>query len=151
MRYLSSSLTFAGKFVFPVLVLGTASFLTLFMFLMPVLGKGGDEYYAMGSISLVPLFVLFLFHFRISIRLKSVALNNDNLVISNFRKRVVVPLSEIEDVYGTIFFMPQLVFIKFKKPTPFGRKIVFVPKAKFFSAWSEHPVAREIRVLIRKD
>ena len=45
---------------------------------------------------------------------------------------------------------PELIWLRFRHPTLFGEKIVFMPKARFFFALglSRDPLVAELRALI---
>ena len=85
----------------------------------------------------------------ISIRLKKVTLEDDLLVISNFKTQVKIPLRDIERVSGSILMNPELVWLHLASPTEFGSKIVFMAKFRFFSGLTRHPVVEELERLIR--
>lgn len=78
------------------------------------------------------------------VRLKAVSLRGEVLVIDNFRRQEEVPLSAVERVSGSIFVAPELVWIHFREPTGFGRKVIFTPHWRFFRGWGVHPVVGEL-------
>ena len=95
------------------------------------------------ALYVVPIAFLFLLWF--SIPLKKVSVANNTLYVSNYRKEIAVPLSEIADVRGNILTEPQRVTIYLRQPSEFGSKIVFMAKHRFFSFWSVHPVVDELK------
>jgi hypothetical protein len=63
----------------------------------------------------------------ICVSLKTVKIENDNIIISHYFKRVKVPISEISRVTENLFFNIHSVYIHFKNRTDFGNKIMFMP------------------------
>jgi len=61
-------------------------------------------------------------------RLKYVAIENDHLIISNYLKKISVPFSNIERVTQSSFINIYPIWIHFRKPTDFGKTIMFMPK-----------------------
>jgi hypothetical protein len=51
-------------------------------------------------------------------RLKKVSLTADVFVISNYRSRIDVPLRDVERVSGSRFMSPELIRLRFRRPTP---------------------------------
>lgn len=83
-------------------------------------------------------------------RLKKVELLADALQISNFSQTIVVPLRDIESVSGSIILNTELIWIRFREPTEFGAKIVFMGKYRLFGGFTRHPVVKELDNLISK-
>ena len=82
--------------------------------------------------------------------LKRVSIEDTDLVISNYIKTIRVPLSQIQSVSENFFFSPKLIWITFKTPTTFGRKIKFIPVISlrdFFCAFRSHSIVKELREL----
>ena len=136
---LSSSLTFAYKY------LGTAASCALFGFAIfnesfgrPYWGPFGLLFWSFGI-----LFAYWMFG-----RLKKVEISESTLFISNYLKSVEVPLHDVESVSGSILLSPELVWIRFRRPTEFGDKIVFMAKWRPFAGWSRHPVVHRLRDLL---
>jgi hypothetical protein len=59
--------------------------------------------------------------------LKSVYLNSNSLLVSNYLKRIEIPLSNIEDVSRPENSSHQRITIYLRSPSEFGDKIVFMP------------------------
>ncbi len=68
-------------------------------------------------------------------RLKKVTRKENDLVISNFRKVVEVPLQDVERVSGSVLIHPELVWLHFRRPNGFGSKVVFFTGKARFSVW----------------
>ncbi|KKL09965.1 hypothetical protein LCGC14_2560580, partial [marine sediment metagenome] len=47
-----------------------------------------------------------------------------------------------------ILMNPELIWLKFHRPTAFGRKIVFMAPWRAFSGFNRHPLVGQIRTLI---
>ena len=83
-------------------------------------------------------------------RIKKVSINpfNNMIYISNFIKEIEVPFENVTAISGSILLVPELVFIKFKVPTEFGNKIIFMPKFRILGGYSEHPIVEWLREII---
>ncbi len=83
--------------------------------------------------------------------LKKVTLDGSELVISNYLKKIRVPLSQVENVWESSFLRPKLISITFKAPTAFGRKIRFLPvttlKDFILSSFCSHSIVKELSEL----
>jgi Co/Zn/Cd efflux system component len=80
--------------------------------------------------------------------IKSVLLDETNkkLYVSNYRKEISIPFSDIERVTQFPFHDPKKVTIHLRTPTEFGQKIVFLATYQFFSGFlKEHPIVDELR------
>ena len=149
MRELSSAWTYFYKVIFPVIWIGGFAFVTLLMFTAPDAFEGDDprefRWLFFGA-TLVGTGLLYWF----CIRLKKVTLRGDTLVITNFRRQIVVPLRDVEKVSGSILMSPELMWIHFRHPIEFGTKIVFMPPWRFFGGYTRHPLVRELNTLIEQ-
>ncbi|MGY3265537.1 hypothetical protein [Lysobacter sp. HA35] len=141
MRPLSSSQTVAHKFVFPALwiVIFGSGTLTLLV-------KRSPEAPIFLSLFTIGSAVIY----TLAIGLKRVSLRGDSLVISNFRREIIVPISDLERVSGSVFINPELVWLHFKHDTGFGKKIIFAPRHRWFRGFSRHPVVEELNRLRRR-
>lgn len=79
--------------------------------------------------------------------LKRVRVDFDQLYISNYRKEIAVPLSNVVDVSENRWINIHPVKIHFRLPTEFGQQITFMPTSRFFGFWSSHPVVAELKNL----
>jgi hypothetical protein len=84
------------------------------------------------------------------IRLKDVSVDDNFLYVSNYMKEISIPLSDIHDVTENIWVNIHPVTIHLKSPSEFGDKIIFMPKVRYFSFFSSHPVVGELKELARK-
>jgi hypothetical protein len=141
---LSSSLTFFYKFIFPLVWIagfgaGTITILLVrppnFPWVMfPIMWVLGSAfiYWLCGS-------------------LKKVTRDSEGLVISNFIREVSVPWRDIADASGSRMINPPHIKLSFSRDVGFGNSIIFMPKARFLWPFQEHPVAEELRDLIREN
>ncbi|HTF33533.1 MAG TPA: hypothetical protein VK714_07505 [Myxococcota bacterium] len=148
MRQLSSSMTSFYKFVFPTVWIGAFAFVTLLMFMAPDSSKGNGDVHEMRWIFAFMTLLGGNFIYWGCMRLKTVSMSGDALIISNYRRRVDVPLRDVEAISGSMFMSPELIWLRFRHPTPFGEKIVFMPKVRFHFGFSRHPLVAELRALI---
>jgi tryptophan-rich sensory protein len=149
-RELSSRWTFFHKFVFPTIwICGFASG-TAAMFLSPNAWNLNPHLREVRWIFLLALIVGAAFIYWSGIRMKKVWLAQNSLVISNYLEEITVPLQQVERVSGSILMTPELVWVHFRRPTIFGKRIIFMPKLRLWSGFSEHPIVEELRQLINE-
>jgi hypothetical protein len=79
------------------------------------------------------------------VRLKRVVMTHGELRISNYRREIVVPFSEIDEVTENRWVNVHPVTVQFVRRTDFGQRIVFMPKARPFALFSSHPIVGELR------
>jgi uncharacterized membrane protein YbhN (UPF0104 family) len=138
METVSSSLTFLYKFIFVTVWSGGFGLGTVAMFLSPKPEAMRWQFaaaWAIGTAFLLPL-----------ARLKRVKLDGATLVISNYRRDITVPVSEIADARQNLFLSPRPVTITFRKETPFGNAVTFMPRASF-RLFSEDDIVTRLRSL----
>ena len=76
--------------------------------------------------------------------LKRVALTDDALHVSNFRREIVVPLRSVEDVQQRRLGLNAIV-VHVAGDTDFGKRITFLPKGRYrFLSWT-HPMVDRLR------
>jgi len=78
--------------------------------------------------------------------LKRVQIDGADLVVSNYIKVVRIPLTEIEDVTENWLVNGHPVYVHFARQTPFGRRIVFVPKMRTFNLF-HYRIVSELKQL----
>lgn len=93
------------------------------------------------------LFVWCAIWSALTFRWKSVYLEGDSLAVSNYLKRIEIPLSKVESVDASNWWgwQPRTVTIRLKSATEFGESIVFVPRLGGLEAGE---LADELRALI---
>jgi hypothetical protein len=79
--------------------------------------------------------------------LKRVRAGDSALYVSNYLKEISVPVRLIDCVTENRWINIHPVTIHLSGDTEFGRKIVFMPKARMALVWSLHPVVGEIERL----
>jgi hypothetical protein len=144
-RKLSSRQTAVAKFVIPAAIFAAAAALLAIFFAVPVLS---DEPFTFGGalVSMVVAGFMVWWGFAY-VPLKTVSLDERNLLVSNYRKEIAVPLSEVEQVAEVKQFKQKLVVMSLKRSTEFGREIKFLPRAQV-RLWKEHSVVGELRGLM---
>jgi hypothetical protein len=135
----SSRLTFFAKFVLPTIWIvgfgaGTATIWTI---------DGGppERKFAFLAAFLAGVIMFWMF----CIPLKRVRVQDGNLYISDFRNEISVPLSSVAEVTENRWVNIHPITIHLRTETPFGNKIVFMPKRRLASGWASHPVVNELR------
>ena len=79
--------------------------------------------------------------------LKRVRADDRALYVSNYLKEISVPVGLIDRVTENRWINIHPVTIHLSADTEFGRKIVFMPKARMALVWRRHPVVGEIERL----
>ena len=147
-RTVSSAQTFLAKFLFPVMWIGGFASATAGMFFNELEYRG--TYTSPVELKWTFLVMTILgsaFIYWGCMRLKRVAIDGDALIISNYFKSVAVPLRELVDVTENRWINIHPVTLTFREATPFGKKVVFMPKTRWLGAWVSHPVVAELRTL----
>src|SRR5215211_5982705 len=95
------------------------------------------------------VFCLLLFGIlaKLSSRLKKVSLAGDTLYVSNYLRRIRIPLSEVASVEASSIWgwQPLTVAIRLRRPAEFGGRIVFIPRGFGYLA---EDVAAEVRAAV---
>ncbi|MEE4240613.1 MAG: hypothetical protein V2I36_04045 [Desulfopila sp.] len=139
MKELSSSLTFFYKYI--ILVLWIVGF-----------GIGGrDVIFASEAYDLrwiqymVTWLMIGSFFFFITGPIKKVVLEGRILIVSNYLRTEKIDIEQITAVDSFSFFTPKLVWFTLRDQSPFGKKIVFLPKHRIGSGLGKHPLVFEMR------
>ncbi|MET0463901.1 MAG: hypothetical protein ABW007_12140 [Chitinophagaceae bacterium] len=106
-----------------------------------------DDYRAVGLPLAVGGLLLFGILAKLASRLKKVYLAEDTLYVSNYLRQIRIPLSEVASVEVSSIGgkQPMTVAIRLRRPTEFGRRIVFIPRA--FGCLAQD-VAAEVRAAV---
>jgi len=148
LRTISSAQTFLMKFMFPVLWMGGFALGTATLFRAgDRLGERppqGDLKWAFLAVLLAGSLVIYWW----CVRLMRVAMTDRELRISNYRREVVVPLSDVDQVTENRWVNSHPVTVQFVRRTDFGHRIVFMPKVRPFALFSSHPIVAELRAAI---
>lgn len=76
---------------------------------------------------------------------------NNQLIVSNFFKTISIDCNEIDDIDGSSFLSPKLVWFIIKSPSGFGRKIAFLPVNRNRQKLGKHPLVMELRTTFDLD
>lgn len=135
-KRLSTRLTFFWKYIFSTVWFfgfGTATLIELI--------NGGE----LGIVFVLAFAFGSLLIYYIFVRAQKVEITNKYLYVSDFRKTVKIPLTNITYVADNVIFKPRPIFIKFKEDTEFGKQIMFIAYTQPFLFYSTHPAVNEIR------
>lgn len=80
-------------------------------------------------------------------RLKGASVDKENLYVSGWSKVISIPLEEIDHVWDMLGGYP--VFVNLKSTSEFGRRIVFIAPQNPLYMFNSHPVAAELRELVK--
>lgn len=141
METVSSSLTFFYKFVFTTVWSGGFGLGTALMFLS---GNNGSQVMSgpFAAMWLVGSVVIW----GMCGRLKRVRLNGAALMISNYRREITVPISDIVHVKQNRLVNLRPVLLTLKQETPFGHTVMFMPRVSF-RMFSEDEIVARLRRL----
>jgi hypothetical protein len=137
METVSSSLTFFYKFIFTTVWSGMFGFATVAMLL-----NRNPAAVGFGAAWVIGTTILLLFCGR----LKRVKLDGDTLFISNYLREISVPVSEIANVRQNRLINLRPVTMTFRKKTPFGSAVTFMPEVSF-RLFSEDDIVTRLRSL----
>jgi len=148
MEDLSSKSTFFYKFVFPAFWIGMVVFVTLLTFLVPGSFEGDGAVRDVRWMVLGAAVVGTGLIYWACMRVKRVFLDENEFVISNYRRTIRVPLRDVERVSSSALLNPELIWLHLRRPTEFGNRIVFMPKQRFFRGFTRHPLAQRLSDLL---
>lgn len=123
----------------------------IFVFVLAVLADGiywlFKDFGNTSKSALIFLFVFCAVWYLGTFRWKSIHLRGDTLVISNYLKKIAIPLSEVENVKASSFWgwQPQTITLTLKSESAFGKKIIYVPRGAGLHA---KPFADELRQIV---
>jgi hypothetical protein len=144
-RLLSSRMTFFHKRIFPLLWIIIFSFIALFVW------SGSCQ--ADASIKWLTALCLTggsLFLFWFSARLKTVRLQGDNLIVSDYRTEELIPLQQIEAVKETRMWNPKLIKLQLVRSGQWGDEIIFIAPIRLQFVFLNHPLVGELRDMIKE-
>jgi hypothetical protein len=145
---LSSGTTFFLKFVFSGIFLGCSVWLISYWIIQLIrfpreLSPGALVF------TIVWVVATTTFCYQLTVPLKQVSIDDQNLRVSNYLHEITIPLSEISQVHQTRFFNVRPVIVHMRSPTRFGHTIKFVPQTAFHWWWNEHPIVTELKDAVR--
>lgn len=96
-------------------------------------------------------FTIFLYGAYRAFRLKTVELEGEDLLISNFGEQIRVPLNTVAAVKGGLGGKNPIK-LQFRIATDFGESITFVPpQRRSMWPWQRHPLVKELQDRCRLD
>lgn len=140
MKKLSSELTFFAKVILPLLWI---SFVTIVYVVFAI-----RCYEMLIYFIILGIFGLISLYFT-SIRLKSIRIDSKKLYISNYLKTVIIEISDIEQVKRNFIPGVGVIWIYFRKYTPFGNKVVFWPAEPISYVIRSDGIFRELEKIVR--
>ena len=147
-RTLSSGLTFFYKFIFTSFWIGMFGLGTATMFLTQDGSSNADAVVSSRWTFLTVWIVGSAAVYWFCGRLKRVILTDNSFLISNYRTEIEIPLRHVDSVSGSLLIQPQLVWLRFRRPTEFGSKIVFMPGIRFSLGFTRHPIVKELESIL---
>src|SRR5579863_1205949 len=136
------------KFVFPVVWISGFGFGTALLFLGVDRAGRRPPPPDLKWAFLAGLVVGSIFIYWWCVRLMRVVMTDRELRISNYRREIVVPLSDVDQVTENRWVNSHPVTVQFVRRTDFGHRIVFMPKGRPFALFSSHPIVAELRAAI---
>ena len=126
---LSSRWTPFYKFVIPLLVIGGVGTSAVMTYLHPEPqkmppGLGPDQAWILMVVAAVIALAVMWWALG---RLMRVELDDDDLIVSNYRTEIRVPLSNVAKISGPSLSNPPRYTLTFEEPTDLGRTIAFIP------------------------
>lgn len=124
----SSKLTVVYKFIFPALAVYLAVW-SIYGWLDLLLGFSDPTSVRFAKALGFSIFTVFfaVMAFWLCLPLKSVRIQDDYLIVSNFLKEIRVPVSEVSVVTGPDMTSLQRIEIHLRNPSAFGRVIIVMP------------------------
>ena len=149
---ISSALTFFHKIIYPIFLLFTA-LLAASIFLTKKTNIQPIDYPTLIIVATI-FIIVSLYITRDFFQLKSVYIDEHNIIVKNFTKNISIPIENIVNV-GEIQLWPgfeKKIYLKLNIKSDFGSVIKFIPKEIFqfsFQGLSvEHPITKKLRLLI---
>jgi hypothetical protein len=144
-KLLSSNLTYLFKYIFfpfSLLVFGIG---VIISFYSPesIPAEWDRSIFSIGmSLGFIAIAFMYI---GVYSKIKCVIIDHNTLLISNFHFQIKTPINNIKSISGSLLLYPELIWLTFYQPTPFGNKIVFIGKYRVQAGWNLHPVIHELR------
>ncbi|MCB1037153.1 MAG: hypothetical protein KDD47_25215 [Acidobacteria bacterium] len=148
MEDLNSGMSSFYKVVFPAIWIGGFSLATILMFVNPDAWAGDGEVRVWRWVLLAVALVGGTLLGRFSMGIKTVYLGDHEFEISDGRRTIRVPFSEVARVTSSRAMNPQLLYLHFRNPTEFGSKIYFIPELRVFGRYKAHPLEGRLNDLL---
>jgi hypothetical protein len=98
---------------------------------------------------LVPILIMALLIWYVIARpLMVIQVDDRFLRVSNYRREIQVPLSDVVRITENRLVNIRPVSIHLDRPTVFGTRIKFMPKVRFILFFSSHPIVAELDELV---
>lgn len=137
-KRLSSLLTFFDKFVFPTVWLGGFGLGTVLFLLNPP--RDGENPLVLVAALAFGAIVFYRWGFS----LKRVRATESGLLVSNYRREILVPYERISSVRENKFVNIRPITVHLDSTTEFGNRFVFMPYTAFV-LFADHPAATLLR------
>ncbi len=145
-RTVSSAQTFFMKCVFPPIWIGLFGMGTCALWFGALQGRNGPPPEPMKWIFLVTWLVGSGFILWFCGRIKRLQVDDEALYVSNYWSEVRIPLVEVSHFTRSRWINPATVTIHLRDMSPYGERIVFIPKARWFP-FGSHPIVTELQAL----
>lgn len=143
---LSSSMTFFYKFVFPTVWLWMFGLGTAMLWLQSAGASQGDPAASAMKWPFTGALVAGFLVMRWRLfGLKQVEATAEGLIVSNFRESDHVRWEDVTDVYESKLWNPRAITVTLRRPCRFGTHVTFLPRAKVFLLFGDHPTATLLR------
>jgi hypothetical protein len=146
-RTLSSAQTVLMKWVFPALWIGGFGIGTCLLWFDALRGGNGvppPEWMKWQFLAIWLVGTVFIVWF--CGRLKRLQVDDETLYVSNYWSEVCIPFTEVDHFTESHWTRPPTVTIHLRNLSPYGERIVFIPKARWFPR-GPHPVVSELQAL----
>jgi hypothetical protein len=77
--------------------------------------------------------------------LKEVAIDENNLYVSNYINEISIPLTDVSDITENIWWNFHPITVHLKRRSEFGEKIIFMPKRAMLSFGGSHPIVDQLK------
>jgi hypothetical protein len=144
-RLLSSRMTYFYKKIFPVAWIITFCFITVLVWIGGCQAAVTTKWFTLACLAGGSLFILWF-----SARLKTVRLQGDHLLVSDYRSEELIPLLQIDEVRETRLWNPKLIKLHLLRPGQWGNEVIFIAPIRFQFVFSDHPLVKELRDMVRK-
>ena len=82
-------------------------------------------------------------------RIKRVQMDDEALYVSTYRSDARIPLTEVDRITESRWCNPPTVTIHLQPLSPYGDRIVFIPKTRWWP-FCTHPIVAELQSLCAK-
>jgi hypothetical protein len=149
MKIISSRLTFLIKIIFPTVLITAFGVVTLSVCFDFMLDTNGVPLPPEEKWQFIFAWIIgTMFTLWCCAGLKKVRVDSTHLYVSNFRKEIAVPFSNIEDI-TEYCWSNNPITIHFHTPIAFGQSIRFIPTERFIPfLWASHPVVEDLKKLV---